>query len=138
MKHDEAVVAFLDALTELGVPLFHARPGRPEDDEGEVVRPTGWQRSTVVGNSAARARSQASGGALMAATGGAVAVIDVDTKNGADPAAVRTMLDRPVHAPPGPGYRSQPAQMSGTDGGGVATLPCRHGRRDAHSGRPTR
>lgn len=78
---------FVQQLAEL-VPIFTAAPG----SDREFVRPMGWSTLTIGGN-AQRLAAFAEGHAVMAHMGGPVAVIDVDTKNGADPEKVRQLLD---------------------------------------------
>lgn len=79
---------FFEDLTTLGLPVFHAPIGG-----SEFERPTGWQSLTAQTNRSAWTWLEDDGGALMACTGGRAAVIDVDTKNGADPDKVLQLLD---------------------------------------------
>lgn len=79
----DRIIADLDAL---GVPIFTAPP--IGDD---YRRPHDWQALDPSGN-AARIAAWRDGDAIMAVTGGPIAVLDVDTKNGADIERVRQML----------------------------------------------
>lgn len=78
---------FVQQLAQL-VPIFTAPPG----SESEFRRPHGWSSLTLDGN-AERLAAYTDGHAVMAVMGGPVAVVDVDTKNGADPEKVRQLLD---------------------------------------------
>lgn len=98
------VLDFARHLDALGVPLFTAPVGG-----AEFRRPDGWQTMTAEGNRARLAGF--TGGALCAVLGSPLAVVDVDTKNGADAgAAVEWLhgLDVPILAnvaTPGAGGR---------------------------------
>ncbi len=79
--------AFLDHLHALDVPILTAKP------EGtDYERPGRWQLATPDGN-AARIKAWQPGHALLGVMGGRVVVLDVDTKNGADPAKVVALRD---------------------------------------------
>lgn len=77
---------FCRRLSALGHALFTAPTGGQE-----FAHPRGWQRTDPAGN-LARLESF-TGGAVCAVLGSPLAVVDVDTKNGADPAAVVDWLD---------------------------------------------
>jgi len=81
--------AFLEHLDSLGVVISTARPAT---NGSEFTRSTGWQALDHAGN-AARIMAWQPGYALLGVMGGRVAVVDVDTKNGADPAKVKTLFD---------------------------------------------
>ena len=81
--------AFLEHLDSLGVVISTARPAA---DGSEFTRSTGWQALDHSGN-AARLKAWQPGHALLGVMGGRVTVLDVDTKNGADPAKVAALLD---------------------------------------------
>ena len=123
--------AFFDALTELEVPVFHAPIGG-----SEFERPVGWQTLTAGANQSAWTRLEDAGGALMACTGGRATVIDVDTKNGADPDKVLQLLDgigvrvyADVLTPSGgrhfyvPGHPDLPSVSATADRVGLTGLP---------------
>ena len=79
---------FARRLSALGLPVFTAPPSGVSGRE--FTRPEGWQRTDPAGN---LARLDAfTGGAVCALLGDPLAVVDVDTKNGADPAAVAAWL----------------------------------------------
>ncbi len=83
---DTEVARFIEDLNRLGVPIFVAGP-----DGDDYKRPSGWQHLPVEAN-ADRLAAWRPGWALCAVLGDDVAVIDVDTKNGADVEAVRRLL----------------------------------------------
>jgi P4 family phage/plasmid primase-like protien len=104
-------VAFVRHLLELGVPLFTAEPGGRRDvvpdldnegelievvfrgpDDPEFVRPRGWPSLTAEGNDE-RLSGMRVGTAVCANTGQAIAVVDVDPRNGGDVDKVRALLD---------------------------------------------
>ncbi|UNK47120.1 phage/plasmid primase, P4 family [Arthrobacter sulfonylureivorans] len=74
------------ALHRLGVPVFTAPPGG-----NEFKRPTGWQNFRPEDNPARLLHWQP-GHAIMGVLGGRVAVLDVDTKNGASIDNARALL----------------------------------------------
>lgn len=80
---------FARRLSALGVPLFAATA--PGPGGSEFARPSGWQRTDPAGNLDRLARFTE--GAVCALLGDPLAVVDVDTKNGADPDAARAWLD---------------------------------------------
>jgi hypothetical protein len=80
---------FLRHLHALDVPIFTAEPGV---NGSEFTRPSGWQQLDPAGN-AARIKTHRHGHALGGVMGGRVAVVDVDTKNGADADSTRRLLD---------------------------------------------
>lgn len=81
---------FVQHLAEL-VPVFTAPPN-PEGDKREFRRPGSWSGVTRERN-AQRIAAWLPGYALMGLMGGPVAVVDVDTKNGADAERTRQLLD---------------------------------------------
>ena len=82
-----AAYDFTTRLADL-VPIFTAAPG----GDREFHRPLGWSSLTMSGN-ADRIGAWKPGHAVMALMGGPVAVLDVDTKNGADVEKIRATLD---------------------------------------------
>ena len=80
---------FLDGLGALGVAISTARPGL---NGSEFDRTPGWQTLDAAGNDA-RIKDWRPGHALIGVMGGQVAVVDVDTKNGADAERTRQALD---------------------------------------------
>lgn len=80
--------AFIVRLGMLGVAVWTAPPGG-----SEFIRPPGWPKLTPDGNFE-RLADFRPGMALCANTGGAVAVLDVDPRNGGDAEAVRDLLAR--------------------------------------------
>lgn len=82
-------LAFARRLDALGLPLFTATAPGPRG--AEFARPAGWQRSDPAQNLDRLAAFVQ--GAVCALLGDPLAVVDVDTKNGADPDAARAWLD---------------------------------------------
>lgn len=80
---------FLQHLDELGVPIWteiiHAAGKLP-------TRPVGWQQIGA-DNNQQRIATQPPGAAICANMGGPIAVVDVDTKNGAQVDKIRAALD---------------------------------------------
>ena len=83
-----ADLEFLRHLHALGVPIWTAPPGAVD----EFVWPTGWQRFNCSGNTA-RIKAHRPGHAFCGVMGGRVAAVDVDIRNGGDPAQVKQLLD---------------------------------------------
>ncbi len=79
---------FVQNLAQLA-PVLTATPG---SNGTEYTRPGGWQRCTQEGNTERIADWQP-GHALMGVMGEAVAVLDVDPRNGGDAERVRQLLD---------------------------------------------
>lgn len=84
-----AAVEFWKSLIRVEAPLFVCDPGR---DGREFLHPSRWTEFDVEG-SAQRVAGFKPAGAVCAVLGDAVAVLDVDTKNGADIAQVEQLLD---------------------------------------------
>lgn len=82
-----AAYEFVQHLADLA-PVLTADPG----NGSEFTRPNGWQHAAVDDN-AARIAAYQPGQALLAVMGGPVAVVDVDTKNGADADRTRQLLE---------------------------------------------
>lgn len=76
---NEDQITFVKRVAELGT-VFLARPGR---GDLEFIRPKGWPDLDPAGNSE-RLRSYRPGDGIVFVTNERVAVIDVDTKNGAN------------------------------------------------------
>lgn len=74
-------MVFRTQLDVLGLPLFKCTPGRPGGDR-EVFHPKGWQKLPADGNTI-RMREVPVDAITCAVLGDRVAVVDVDTKNGA-------------------------------------------------------
>jgi hypothetical protein len=70
-----------------GAVLWLARPG----GDNEFIRPAGWQKLTTAGNHE-RLKHFRPGMAICLNTGGVVAVVDVDPRNGGDVAKVDQLL----------------------------------------------
>lgn len=77
---------FVDSLVKAGVAVWVAPPGGQE-----FIRPGGWQKSTPEGNEQ-RLAQYAVGSALCANTGGVLAVLDIDPRNGGDAEKVRALM----------------------------------------------
>lgn len=84
---DAGVLDFLRRLSSLDVPILTAPPGGHE-----FTRPAGWQAAGAADN-LARVQAFRPGHALFGVMGGRVAVVDVDTKNGADVDRTRQTLE---------------------------------------------
>jgi Protein of unknown function (DUF3987) len=80
-------IAFVSALLELDVTIWVARRG----GDDEFIRPFGWTKFTPDGNDE-RLGGFSYGDAVCANTGGVLAVVDVDPRNGGDVEKVRALL----------------------------------------------
>lgn len=79
-----------DDLTTLQVPIFVAHKG---SSGREFQLPSAWQTTDATGNAERLAGRSRTTSAVCAVLIGSLAVVDVDTKNGADAGRVRQMLD---------------------------------------------
>ncbi len=82
-----AAYGFVLDLDAIGVPLFTASPAA----DREFNQPTGWSQLTA-GSNHDRLDCYREGDAISGVMGGAVAAIDVDTRNGGDLEKVRQLL----------------------------------------------
>jgi AAA domain len=79
---------FLDHLHALDVPIFTAAPGSGK----EFSWPDGWSLLDVADNPD-RIKAHKSGHSISGVMGGAVAVVDVDIRNGGDPEKAKELLN---------------------------------------------
>lgn len=87
---DDEEQQFLSRLLDLGCVVW---VGEQEwRDNVEFTRPTGWQKLHKIGNEA-RLSTFEDGKCLCLNTGGEVAVVDVDPRNGGEIEKVRALLD---------------------------------------------
>ncbi len=91
-SEQDARAEFVVHLLGLNVPLWVAERNPRGPDGAEFTRPRGWPTLTAAKN-IERLSTFSPGKAICANTGGKVAVVDVDPRNGGDIEKVRALLD---------------------------------------------